>query len=202
VPAPARMHSLRWGKVGGSGHQKPFYVRELGWSFLQYSQTGGAAALMILAASVLRGWSADRFDKPVMALGFGLYGCLAMACGLSSCFGHHPLPCFAFLLIEPAATTFGSIAFFALAMRVSHGEAAVTVFSTLLASATIGHVASDLLTGRLTDAQHWSYWRYGSLLFLGGSLMTASLVLLPCLTLEDRAKNYANPSSAVSFEVP
>ena len=32
---------------------KPFYVRELGWSFLQYSQTGGVAVLVILAAS---GW--------------------------------------------------------------------------------------------------------------------------------------------------
>ena len=97
------------------------------------------------------------------------------------------------------AATFGSIAFFALATRVSHGEAAVTMFSTLLASATIGHVIGDLLSKRLSDAQHWSY---GSLLCFGGCLMTATLGLLPYLTLEDRDRNYASPSSAVSFEVP
>jgi PAT family beta-lactamase induction signal transducer AmpG len=155
---------------------KPFYIKQLGWTYLQYSNVSGWAAVPIILGSLLGGWAADKLGcKRVIVIGFLTYGLLAISFGSLPLGSSNGWSATLFLLSESATTTFGSVAFFAIAMRISSGRLAVTVFSTLLASATLGHVIGDLMMSIFRGRLHWTYQ---TLLVFGGTLMIISLLLL------------------------
>lgn len=161
---------------------KPFYTKELGWTFVQYSSVAGAAVALQVIGSLVGGWTTDRFGRRItMALGTGVYGLIAIIFGTFS--GLWPTRWFpaGLLILGPAASAFGGVAFFAMAMRVSWTRSAVSVFTTLITVAAFGHVIGDSLIGTLRERLAMSYQ---AVFWAGGLIMLIALVLLPAVTPE------------------
>src|ERR1035437_8799115 len=161
---------------------KPFYTKALGWTFVQYSSVAGLAVLFSISGSLAGGWAADRIgQRTTMTLGIGGYGLLAITFGTFTALWTQSWPVIGFLVLGPAASAFGGVAFFAMAMRVAWTRSAVSVFTTLITVAAFGHVIGDSLIGPLSEGLGLSY---GAMFVTGGVLMILPLPLLFAVTPE------------------
>ena len=167
---------------------KPFYTKALGWTFVQYSGVAGLAVVFSVLGSLAGGWAADRIGpRTTMTFGMGAYGLLAIAFGTFTSIQMQSSFAVAFLVIAPAASAFGGVAFFAMAMRVAWTRSAVSVFTTLITVAAFGHVIGDSLIGPLREGLGLSY---GAMFVTGGVGMILPLPLLLAVTPQqvDRQK--------------
>jgi PAT family beta-lactamase induction signal transducer AmpG len=155
---------------------KPFYTKVLGWTFVKFSAVSGLLLILQTAAALAGGWAANRMGwRSTLALGLGAYGLLALAFGtLNPVLIRTWFPV-AFLFLPPAANAFGSVAFYSVAMRVSWTRSAATVFTSMMATTSLGHVIGGWMIGPLRDGLGLSYQ---GVYTLGGALMLVSLLFL------------------------
>jgi PAT family beta-lactamase induction signal transducer AmpG len=155
---------------------KPFYTKVLGWTFVKFSAVSGALLLLQVAAAIAGGWAASRLGaRTIIAIGLGAYGLLAFVFGAFNQFLINTWFPVVFLFLPPAANAFGSVAFYSLAMRVSWTRSAATVFTSIMAITSFGHVIGGWLISWLRGGLDLSY---GTVYCLGGGLMICSLFLL------------------------
>lgn len=155
---------------------KPFYTKVLGWTFVKFSAVSGILLVLQFMAAIAGGWASQRIGwRPTMVLGLGTYGLLAIVFGIFNQFLVQTWFPVAFLFLPPAANAFGSVAFYSTAMRISWTRSAATVFTTMMAITSLGHVIGGWMIGPLRDGLGLSYQ---GVYCLGGALMIVPLLLL------------------------
>jgi len=159
---------------------KPFYTKVLGWSFVRFSEVSGFSLVSQMVGALVGGWVSNRMGRrTTMVLGLGAYGMLGIGFGLFSHLWGDAWFATAFLILLPITNAFGSVAFFSMAMRISWTRSAATVFTTMMALGSLGHVFGGWLIGLLRDNFGLSYQE---VFWTGGSLMIIPLVLLLAVT--------------------
>lgn len=155
---------------------KSFYTKVLGWTFVKFSAVSGILLVLQLVAALAGGWLGNRTGwRTTIIFGLGVYGSLALIFGI---FNQYLIATWfpvLFLFLPPAANAFGSVAFYAVAMRVSWTQSAATVFTSMMAMTSLGHVLGGLMIGPLRDSLGLSYQ---AVYCLGGALMIISLLFL------------------------
>jgi PAT family beta-lactamase induction signal transducer AmpG len=92
---------------------KPFYIKALGWTFVEYSTVSGYSIVTAVLGTLAGGWFADRIGcRATMIMGTGTCGLLAIAFAISPKLW---VLASTFLIVTPALVGFSGVAFFALA---------------------------------------------------------------------------------------
>ncbi|MGD9857766.1 MAG: MFS transporter, partial [Planctomycetaceae bacterium] len=143
-------HVVGWGVV--EIITKTLYTQQLGWTSERFSYVTGAAVLTELAGALAGGYAADRWGRrKVMLIGFGSYGALHMLFGSLPALWDQSWFTAGYLILNPGALATGSVGFLSMAMRISWTKAAATMFTIYMTLSNFGHVAGNLLVGRLRD---------------------------------------------------
>jgi MFS transporter, PAT family, beta-lactamase induction signal transducer AmpG len=172
---------------------KPFFTKVLGWTYVEFSAISGTLVIFQFCAALAGGWAARRFGfRSIIVAGLGAYGVIATSFGLFNWLFTGSIGPTTFLLLLPATNAFGSVAFYAIAMRLSRTDSAATVFTTVMAITSFGHVVGGVLIGPLRDDFALDY---RTLYMLGGSLMVACLIFLIPL---DVANPFVDDEQAVA----
>jgi MFS family permease len=130
-----------------------------------------------LVGALAGGYVADRLGRrKVMLLGFGAYGLLHLA--FAGCPGLWSQTWFAagYLILNPGALAIGSVGFLSMAMNISWTRAAATMFTIYMTLSNLGHVAGNLLAGRLREDLLLSY---EACFAIAGVVTVVPLALLP-----------------------
>jgi PAT family beta-lactamase induction signal transducer AmpG len=168
---------LGWGIV--EVVTKTLYTQQLGWSFEHFSYATGFAVITELLGALAGGYVADRLGRrKVMLLGFGAYGLLHLI--FAGCPGLWSETWFAagYLILNPGALAIGSVGFLSMAMNISWTRAAATMFTIYMTLSNFGHVAGNLLAGRLREDLSLSY---EACFAIAGLVTLAPLALLPLM---------------------
>ena len=158
---------------------KPYYIKQLEWGHIRYSQVLGAVVALEVVGAILGGWLADRYGtKPVIAGSLMIYAGLTLIVGLPGAW--HSTSWFAesFLWSSHAVFAVGTVAFLAHAMSTSRGTGCATVFTIMMSSANIGHTLGSALTGWLRSSYGISY---ENLFVISALSMFAAVVTLVSL---------------------
>lgn len=166
---------LGWGIV--EVVTKTLYTQQLGWKFEHFSYATGVAVISELLGALMGGYVADRLGRrKVMLCGFGAYGLLHLAFAL--CPGLWSETWFAagYLILSPGALAIGSVGFLSMAMNISWTRAAATMFTIYMTLSNFGHVAGNLLAGKLREDLLLTY---EACFAIAGIVTLAPLALLP-----------------------
>lgn len=181
---------LGWGIV--EVITKPLFTQQLGWDFVQFSSvSGGMAVVAELLGALAGGYVADRWgQRKVTALGFGAYGLMHVIFGLCPGLWNERWFTSGYLILNPGALAVGSVGFLALAMNVSWTRAAATMFTIFMTLSNMGHVAGNLLAGRMRDHHQLSY---EASFVIAGALTLVPLALLWLVDVNSVTAKRAEP---------
>jgi PAT family beta-lactamase induction signal transducer AmpG len=128
-------------------------INQLGWNYISVSAMSGWAVIPQLVLVVLGGFLADRWGRStVLVIGMGSYGLLALAAasipGIWMTVWFPP----AYLIFAPGLIGIGSVAFLAMAMRISWTAAAATVFTAYMTLSNVSAILGKKMMALITDA--------------------------------------------------
>ena len=128
----------------------------LGWSPEFYAQvTGVLGTVLEVAAALIGGYLADRYgQRKFIAIGYGGFGLLAVAFGLSEAYWTTTWFATGYLVVAPAFLALGTVSGFSLFMRISWTTAAATMFTCYMALFNVGDVIGK---GILASQLHQSF---------------------------------------------
>lgn len=184
---------LGWGIV--EVVSKTLYTQRLGWTFEHFSYATGFAVVAELCGALAGGYVADRLGRrKVMLLGFGAYGLLHLVFAACPALWTQTWFAAGYLILNPGALAMGAVGFLSMAMNISWTRAAATMFTVYMTLSNLGHVAGNLLAGRLRDDLSLSY---EACFAIAGVITLAPLALLPLVNPASvAAKSAAVPTES------
>lgn len=171
---------------------KPFYTKELGWTFVNFSNVIGVSVVSQMIGAFGGGWLSDRLGRNfTMVFGLGLYGLLTIGFAISPSLWSQELLSTGYVILSSGALALGSVAFLSMAMKISWSRVAATMFTTFMAASSVGLMLGNWLIGPLRESLSLSH---PSQLCIGGVIMIGSLLLLPAVTTAEVDDARANDS--------
>ncbi len=127
-------------------------INQLGWNYVRVSAMSGWAVIPQLVLVVLGGFLADRWGRrTVLIIGMTSYGLLSLAAATIPSIwltGWFPAT---YLILSPGLIGIGSVAFLAMAMRISWTAAAATVFTAYMTLSNASAIIGKKLMAVITD---------------------------------------------------
>ena len=125
------------------------YIKQLGWSDLDFTTASGLYTLpLLLLGTLLGGMLADRFGRRlILTVGYGGFAITAIVFSLCPQFWDQYWFTLTYVLAFETLVAIGSVGFLSLAMRISWSTAAATVFTVYMTLSNVSHVVGNWLAG-------------------------------------------------------
>ncbi len=167
------------------------YIKQLGWSDLDFTTASGLYTLpLLILGTFFGGMLADRFGRRlILTVGYGGFAVAAIGFSLSPQLWDRYWFALTYLLAFETLAAIGSVGFLSMAMRISWSTAAATVFTVYMTLSNVSHVVGNWLAGpvrRITTGYAESSGLVGSEAELMSYQLTiglAGLITLPALLL-------------------
>ena len=127
------------------------YIKQLGWSDLDFTTASGLYTLPLLVLGTLAGGMlADRFGRRlILGVGYGGFAVVAIVFSLCPHLWDQYWFTLTYLLAFETLAAIGSVGFLSLAMRISWSTAAATVFTVYMTLSNVSHVVGNWVAGPL-----------------------------------------------------
>jgi len=167
------------------------YIKQLGWSDLDFTTASGLYTLPLLVLGTLAGGMlADRFGRRlILIVGYGGFAVAAIVFSLCPQLWDQYWFSLTYLLAFETLAAIGSVGFLSMAMRISWSTAAATVFTVYMTLSNVSHVVGNGIAGpvrRITTEYAESSGLVGTEAELMSYQLTiglAGLITLPALLL-------------------
>ena len=125
------------------------YIKQLGWSDLDFTTASGLYTLpLLVVGTLLGGMLADRFGRRlILTVGYGGFAITAIVFSLCPQFWDQYWFTLTYVLAFETLVAIGSVGFLSLAMRISWSTAAATVFTVYMTLSNVSHVVGNWLAG-------------------------------------------------------
>ena len=125
------------------------YIKQLGWSDLDFTTASGLYTLPLLVLGTLAGGMlADRFGRRlILIVGYGGFAVAAIVFSLCPQLWDQYWFSLTYLLAFETLAAIGSVGFLSMAMRISWSTAAATVFTVYMTLSNVSHVVGNGIAG-------------------------------------------------------